>query len=236
MKSGLAILIHGDSGVGKSWLAGTAPPPTLILDLEGRARYLPAHIAPGKVSWDPSQPPPQPDGTWSHCIVTATKFQTLELVYQWLQSGQTPFKSVVIDSLMEAQKRFIDGLAGTKTLEQQDWGDVLRTLERAVRDYRDLTIVESNGVQVVVLTVGTKTNPAGKLAPLLQGQLQLTLPFYMDAVGYLYPVHDNGTVQRNLLVQPTQLVVAKDGTDSLGGPVIENPNLTELFSRLERNA
>jgi hypothetical protein len=55
----------------------------------------------------------------------------------------------------------------------------------------------------------------------------------MDAVGYLYVTHEaDGRLQRNLLVQPTPTIVAKDGTGRLGGPAIAEPNITQLYERL----
>ena len=56
MKTTLSILIHGESGVGKSWLADSVPGPRLVLDAEGRARYTPSGP---KVAWNPrdSEPP-----------------------------------------------------------------------------------------------------------------------------------------------------------------------------------
>jgi hypothetical protein len=232
VKPVLSILLHGDSGVGKSWLAGSAVQPVLVLDVEGRARYLPY---PNKVEWEPQRDKPPEAGEWTHCVVNVTRFSTLQSVYQWLQSGQHCFRSVVLDSLMEAQKRFIDELVGMEQLQTQHWGDVLRHLESLVRSYRDLTLSTGNTIDCVVFTVGSKVSDAGKTVPLLQGALQNTLPYYLDAVGYLYVVHENGTPTRNLLVQPTPTIVAKDGTGRLGGPIIPNPNLTTLFNNLERN-
>lgn len=230
MKATLSLLVHGDAGVGKSWLGGSAPPPVLVLDAEGRGKYLPY----AKVFWDPTRDaPPVADGTWTHCIVAVTKYQVLETVYQWLESGQHPFVSVVLDSLMAVQKRLIDKLTGTAQLQQQDWGEVLRALEQKVRDLHDLTLSEHNTVNVVVLTCGTK-DVEGKRVPLLQGALRDTLAYLLDAVGYLYlaPGTD-GQQSRNLLVQPTATIVAKDGTNMLGGPVIGAPNLTTLYAHLQ---
>jgi len=226
----LSILIHGDAGVGKSRLAGTGPTPLLILDAEGRARYLPGR----KVVWNPyTEQPPVADGSWDICIVVISKFDDLSQVFQWLQSGQHPFVSVALDSLMEAQKRLIDQVAGMEQLQTQDWGVVLRRLEALVRSYRDLTIVDSNPLDCAIFTVGTQVSDTGRYEPLLQGALRRTLPYYMDTVGYLYVTHEvEGQPTRNLLVQPTQTIVAKDGTDRLGGPVIQNPNLSQLFKEL----
>jgi len=224
------MLIHGESGAGKSRLADTVPAPRLILDAEGRAKYLPSGP---KVYWNPlREAPPAYDGSWETCIVMVTDFNTLKSVFTWLRSGQHQFRSVVVDSLMEAQKRCIDAIAGVNIMKTQDWGTLLRELEGLMRDYRDLVLVPSTNVQCVVFTCGTR-NQEGVMRPLVQGQLALTAPYFMDTVGYLYVQHtEGGGIVRNLLVSQMPGFVAKDGTDRLPGPVIENPNISELFHLL----
>ncbi len=235
MKATLTALIHGESGVGKSWLADTAPYPRLVLDLEGRAKYTPSQP---KVAWDPRMgPPPLADGTWSTCVVSVPDFETLSLVYQYLRAGQHHFKSVVMDSLMEAQKRCIDAMSGTSALDMQNWGELLRKLEGIVRQYRDLTLIPANPVQVVIFIVGSKSFD-GTQRPLLQGQLHDTVPYYLDVVGYYFvaPVLDaagGAAYQRQLLVNSMPGFIAKDGTGQLGGPIIAEPNLEQLFALLE---
>lgn len=237
MRTTLTMLIHGESGVGKSWLADTAPAPRLILDAEGRAKYTPSGP---KISWDPrSGPPPAADGTWETCVVSVSDFETLSQAYQWLRAGQHQFTSIVIDSLMEAQKRCIDYVAGVQALDQQDWGTLLRQLESLVRSYRDLTLVPDNAASVVLFIVGSK-DAENTRRPLLQGQLAVTVPYYLDVVGYLFvaPVQDGagGTFyQRQLLVHPQPGYVAKDGTGRLPGPVIPEPNIAQMVSLLEVN-
>lgn len=229
--------MHGESGVGKSWLGDSAPYPRLVIDLEGRARYTPSGP---KIAWDPrAGGPPLADGTWATCVVTITSFDELNMVYQWLRSGQHHFKSVVIDSLMEAQKRCIDSVSGTSALQTQDWGEVLRKLEALVRSYRDLTLLPTNPVEVVALIVGS-VDADGTRRPLLQGQLKTTVPYYIDVVGYLFMVPQaaelGGGFVRSLLIQPQPGFVAKDGTDALSrhyGPVISSPNLDEMHKVLE---
>lgn len=224
----LTILLYGDAGVGKSRLGGTAPAPRLVLDVEGRARYLPGK----KVFWDVLKDAPPEAGDWDTCIVAVGNFDILQRAYQWLQSGQHCFKSVVIDSLTEAQKRYIDKLVGMEQLEQQDWGSVLRHLESVVRNYRDLTLVDSNPIECVVFIAGETTDD-GKRRPLLQGALRKGLPYLVDSCGFMYITHDtSNNVVRNLLVQPTQTIVAKDGTGMLGGPVVVDPDLTTMFDAL----
>lgn len=230
MKTTLSVLIHGESGVGKSWCGDTAPGPRLIIDLEGRAKYTPSGP---KIEWDPRNAPPVHDGTWSTCVVSCPDFDTLQLVYQWLRSGQHPFRSVVIDSLMEAQKRCIDQVAGLSALDQTDWGTLLRKLEAVVRSYRDLMLIPSNPVEVVVFIVGS-VDAEGTRRPLLQGQLRLTVPYYIDVVGYMFmaPRAEGGFV-RSMLVHPQPGFVAKDGTNRMPGPIIQEPNLEQIVALLQ---
>lgn len=244
MKTTLTMLIHGSSGVGKSWLAATAPGPRLVLDAEGRAKYAPSALP--KIGWDPRVgPPPAADGSWDTCVVPIADFETLTTAYQWLRAGQHQFTSIVIDSLMEAQKRCVDAVVGVNALDQQDWGTLLRKVEALVRTYRDLTLIESNPACVVIFVCGTRTGAkSGKQEPLLQGQFADTVPYYMDAVGYYFkqPVADaagNTSYVRSLLVDEIPGFVAKDGTGLLPGPVIQadpalgRPNIAALYELLK---
>ena len=230
----LSILVHGESGIGKSWLGDTAPYPRLIIDLEGRARYTPSGP---KVYWNPkTDAPPLADGTWSTCVVVVTDYDDLNLVYQWLRSGQHHFKSFVIDSVMEAQKRCIDAISGTAALQTQDWGEVLRKLEALIRSYRDLLLIPTNPVEVACFIVGS-VDADGTRRPLLQGQLKTTVPYYLDVVGYMFMNPDaQGTLVRSMLIQPAPGYVAKDGTHVLSqtyGSVIQNPSLEAMHDILK---
>lgn len=232
MKTAWSFLVHGDAGVGKSRLISTLPKPLLLLDAEGRARYLPGK----KIEWDPQrEKPPEQCDDWDICIVHVQDYAVLDLAYQWVQSGQHCFKSIGIDSLTEAQKRFVDQLVGMEQLQQQDWGAVLRNLESLVRKYRDVALSPANSIECVAFVAGSRANDNGKILPLLQGALRDTLPYHVDSCGYLYVTHENGAINRNLLVQPMPTIVAKDGTDKLGGPIILNPNLTDLYNQLGSN-
>ncbi len=220
-------MIHGESGVGKSWLADSAPGPRLILDAEGGAKFTPS--AP-KITWDPiAQAPPSADGTWDTCTVHVRDFDTLQRVFQWLNSGQHQFASVVLDSLTEIQKRCLDQISGTSQPTQQDWGSLLRQMETLVRQFRDLTMHPITPVQTVVLVLTTRIDDVGVRRPHVQGQLGLTLPYFMDVVGYLYVQPDaSGELVRQLLVQPAPGYVAKDRTDKLG-TVLEAPNVMRMM-------
>lgn len=236
----LTALLHGESGAGKSWTGASTPTPRLIIDVEGRAKHIP-HLG-RVVYWDAVSEAPPAAGEWDTCIAPANTFSVLPTVYSWLRSGQHPFRSATVDSLMEAQKRWVDQNIGDNTLKTQDWGAVLRALESFVRNMRDVVNYPEAHLDVVVIICGSVPDERGRQRPLLQGQLKNTLPYYFDVVGWQYIVPnpaDPQQMMRVLNVGPTPYAVAKDGTGRLGGPEIdvsnlETTNLTTLYQNYDQ--
>lgn len=230
----LTALIHGPSGVGKSWLSDTAPKPLLALDLEGRARYTPdIHGMPKKVWNILQEAPPRYDGTWTTCIAAVPDYNTLNVAYQYLRGGGTyhDFVSCRMDSLMEAQKRCIDAqVPGTAALERDHYSILLRELESLVRKYRDLTLIPENGIKTMLFITGAHDETH---KPLLVGALREQLPFYLDVVGYMHKSADaEGNFIRKLLVDELPGFTAKDGTNRLKGhygPIISLPDTGEQY-------
>jgi len=215
MRDTWTTLIHGEEKAGKSWFADTAPGPKLVLDAEGRAKHTPSGP---KVYWDPRKGgPPRHDGTWNTCIVMVPDYETVSLVYQWLRSCEHDFVTVIIDSLMELQKRCIDMIEpNARQLEQQGWGELLRRVERQVREFRDLTLVERNTVSVVVFITGSSHDDHRGWHPLLTGQLGKQIGYYLDTIGYLFKqVEPDGKLVRSLLIDKQPGFVAGDGTGKL---------------------
>jgi hypothetical protein len=230
MTTGVSMLIHGLSKSGKSYLADTAPAPRLVIDAEGGASTR--FTASKKTVWNPqTDGPPEADGTWETCVVYIRTFQDVQRVYDWLNSGKHPFKSVVIDSLSETQQRCIDSLVGTDQMKIQDWGDLGRKMSALVRSYRDLIIHPTNPLQVVIFVAMTR-DLDGVRRPFVQGQLSNTLPYYVDVVGYLWSeLNEVGTTHRRLLCAQHEKFEAGDRTGRLGA-VIDNPNITEILATI----
>jgi len=246
----LNMLIIGPSGAGKSWLASTVPPPRLVVDLEGRAKYTPNGR--GATWWDGVSDPKKLTPSKTHTYaVTVTSLEILDSVRQWLRSGKHPFRSVAVDSLMEFQLRVADKIRpGTQALRELDWGTLLRHSEQFVRDVRDMTLVPATGVRCAVFVAGcrkdqdhfdSKTNQlteAGHVRPLMQGQINLRLPYIVDVVGYLEAVaQPDGTIVRRLWIgqRPQNDLDVKDGTNDLVtryGAHIDNPDLETLYNAL----
>ena len=241
----LSVVIHGEPGTGKSWAAATSPAPRLILDAEGGSRFAPGT----KVYWDPmAEPPPVPGQgrtsplsevvavDWTTCIVQLNDFAMMDRAYQWLNAGAHPFKSVVVDSITELQKRVVDQTSGVAQPTQQDWGAILRLMEDQVRKLRDLLFHKTNPLECVVLIALSHLRD-GKFRPFVKGQLELTLPGFIDVVGYLYvETGADGQLVRRMLVAPLGDIDAKDRTDAITkhfGPTVENPNLAHIVDLVE---
>lgn len=229
----LKLLVHGESGAGKTWLGDTAPYPRLTLDAEGGSDWTFST----KRLWDPvREQPPAADGTWETCIVRVRDFNDVNRTYQWLNSGQHQFASVVIDSTTEVQKRCLDAIAGTSAPSQQAYGQLLRDMETTVRQFRDLTFHPVNPLQALVLITTTRADQQGVYRPHVIGQLALSMPYLVDVVGFQYAtVGSAGEPTFSLLIRPTANILAKDRTHRLSqrwGGIVESPNVKEMMEVL----
>jgi len=176
----LTVMVYGESKVGKSTFAVTAPYPRLMLDVEGGHRFLPIVVK----YWDPlREEPPVADGTWDTCVVTVRDYDTVIKTYQWLQLGRHQFKSLIIDSISELQVKCMDSIAGTEQMKMQQWGELLRHMGGLLRDLRDLTMHATNPLEAVVLTAMSRTSQDGRHRPYLQGQLAIQAPYFYDILG-----------------------------------------------------
>ena len=225
---GVCFLIHGDSKTGKTWLGASGERPCLVLDAEGGTRFLPYRT----IQWDGMSEPPAPSD-WEVCVVPVRSFTTMQSVYQWLNSGRHPFNTVVIDSLSEVQQRCIDGLAGQQQMSQQLWGDLLRQMSSLVRAFRDLVTHPTRPLSAVML-IAMSREVNGRRVPYVQGQLAVTLPYYIDVVGYYFThVDESGILNRRLWVAPNPLFDAGDRTGALGD-VVDNPTITSMLNTIYR--
>lgn len=208
---GLSFLIHADPKAGKSTLCDSGPQPRLILDIEGTAVWTPSR----KIEWNPLRqgPPPLPGrhltagygrpsvtAEWESCITYVDDVSLIGAAYKVLASGNHPFESLSMDSVTEGQQRIIDKLVGTRQLEIKHWGAILRQISSMTRQYRDLIKHPSHPLWSVAFVAGTHFDKTvNRWRPLVQGQSQDFLPYYVDIEGYLY-ASPNG--DRELLIGP----------------------------------
>ena len=245
----LSILVHGDTKVGKSTLGNTAPGPRLLLDAEAAYRFLPGR----KVFWDPhSEEPPTPgrgrrqpqadaeivDYDWETCVVIIRDYGTLTRAYEWLNTGRHAFRSVVIDSISEIQKKLKDSIKSLdEEMNYKRWGLLLDHMEKLVRDFRDLTEHPIKPIEAVVLTAMT-IHKDGKWRPYVQGSLATTMPYFLDVIGYLFvqSIADPNDPtaapekQRYLLIGKHDQFEAGERVQGRLPEMIANPNIAEMLA------
>lgn len=241
MKRSLSMLIHAFSKMGKSTLGASAPYPLLIIDAEGGTKFLanspwltgrlgrPLNL----VKWNPLEAPPTLAEGVDGAVVTITSWEDVVRTNAWLQSHQHPFKSIVVDSITEVQRRLKKNLKGTEQMQIQDWGSLLTHMDTVIRELRDLGDNTYSPVEVVVFIAETRQQ-SGKWVPYMQGQIAVSLPYAVDICGYLYVDNElDGDGQatrqvRRLLVTPHPQYEAGERVQGAVGPVISEPDVAVI--------
>jgi hypothetical protein len=222
------VLIYGDSGVGKTTLAGSAQAceqlsPALMIDFEGGTESL------VRTYPDVSQ-------------VRVTTWLEMQAVYDELLRGKSGFKTVILDSLTEIQKFNMYNIMEQVVADHDDrdidvpsireWGRNLEQMRKFVRAFRDLPM---NSI-FTALKREDKNDKTGMVTtlPMLSGKLAGEVAAFLDIVGYYYvkkvTVENQDPVdKRMLLTQKTETIIAKDRTGRLPQVMME-PTMSDLFA------
>jgi len=208
----LKMLVYGASGVGKTVFGSTAPEP-LFLDAE--AGLL--SIQDKKID-----------------RIKIETFQDLRDAFEFLKAGQHKYKTVIIDSLTEIQKKSMDSILAKNGKDKPtigEWGENIEEMRKTSRYFRDLKM----NVILIALeqVVEDEITGVSRRLPALQGKSlpQEVMGFY-DIVGYMsvqeVAVKAEGEgpaikglpsekiLVRSIRVQPTQNIYAKDRSGKLG--------------------
>lgn len=230
---GLDFLIFGEFKQGKSVLASTAPQPVLVLDVERGSRFTPHR----HVVWDPRKhpTPPEADGTWDVCSVYVRVMADVELIYQWLNSGKHPFKTVIIDSISALQLMAIEELYGAKQLEQREWGHIFRTFVSLIKKFQNLKIHPTMPIEAFILIAMARVRENQPMTHLAQGQLKDYLPYMVDIVGALDIIRENNADVRRLFVQPHPLYAAGERVGGCLGPHVDDPNISDMIAVVHKH-
>jgi len=199
----LNMLIYGEAGVGKTWLAGSAARVpsmrnVLYLDAEAGRATLREH----------------PDVE----ILGTRNWQSYIDVYNALKAGAHSYHTVVLDSLSEMAEQCKDQvmleMKADPENDQRDpdipsireWGKLQVRMLRMIRLFRDLpmNVIFIAHAERVQLKTGKF-----KWMPLLNGKLQMKLPQIPDIVLFMYNQEVDGEQKRLVLTQQTDSAVAK---------------------------
>lgn len=198
------MLIYGEAGVGKTWLAGSADAVpemrnVMYIDAESGASTL-------KQSWPKVK------------LVSTTKWDDYDRLYNALLAGAHDYRTVVLDSLSEIIEHCKEAIMEEMVAKPQnadrdedllgiqEWGKVLTRMLRLVRRFRDLPM----NVIFIAHAEPTK-DKMGKIKwmPLVNGKFQMKLPQIPDVVLYMFMKEVEGEQKRLLLTQQSDKAVAK---------------------------
>lgn len=214
------MMIYGDSGVGKTRLAGSASEvpdlsPLLYIDAEGGTltlRNLYPEIETVRVD------------SWGQ----------LKNIHDELKHGNHGYNTVVLDSVTEIQKLgmsyTMDVRHGGNELavpEIKEWNINIEQARNHVRMFRDLQNVNSIFTALVRVDTDKRTQMSRK-KPSLSGKVADEVAGFLDIVTYLYVEEVDKVNTRILLTGNTAGTVAKDRTDSLPFQM-GNPTMTKIF-------
>lgn len=215
-------LIYGEPGAGKTYLACTAPD-VLVLLTEPAVSDMTMLAVNRDLGIDPA--------VWD-----ISTDEDLQEAFDYLASGDHGFKTVVVDSLTDLNRRMmrrvIDAAVRKRPThdpdvpEQGDWFKVQERMRYIIRMFRDLPM------NVVFTTLAMDVREEMKTLPMVQPKsLAYEIPAYFNLVGYLSVDRSSGVHVRKLLVEPTEVFVAKNPGGCLP-PIVENPNLGEIFNKI----
>jgi hypothetical protein len=202
------------------------------LDAEAGSRFTPSK----KILWDPIRQQPNDllaTPGWDTALVPVRDFRTVQKAFEWLNSGQHPFRSVVMDSISEVQQRAVDDIAGTNQMQTQDWGQLLRIVSDLVRKFRDLVANPIKPLDAVVFIAMTRqVNEVWR--PYVQGQLSTTLPYYVDIVGYLAPIvtPETGELTRRLFTGTFPGYETGERVGGCLGPFTDSPDVSRMLATI----
>lgn len=219
------MLIYGESGAGKTRLAGSADEVpemrrVLFIDVEGGTLTL-RDVYPNVDT------------------VRVKSWSDMQLVYDELYAGQHGFTTVVVDSLTEIQKMSMDGVMRRLVEEHEDrdadvpsvreWNINIEQTRKFVRAFRDLPV---NTIFTALMTIEKNPrNGAIKRKPSLSGKVKDEVAGFLDIVSYLYTKEIDQENKRILLCGQTEDTVAKDRSNAL--PLfVENPTMASIWKLL----
>lgn len=226
----LNAMFHGEPGVGKTYLLGTAQDhpetsPLLVIDIDGGISTL-RH----RKDIDVIQ-------------VRSVKqlIDAYRMLYNAIPSDgkKYPYGTIGIDTLSELQQldlkevmvafSKINDKIDADIPDQRGYGKSGAHMRDIVRAFRDLpcnTIINCHSQS------DRDNNMKLITFPKLVGKLRIDIPGFLDIVGFYRAEQDGDNVRRLMQFQKTETTIAKDRTGAFA-PVEVDPTIPSLWDKLQ---
>lgn len=226
----LNMMLHGESGVGKTYFVGTAQDhkltsPLLVIDIDGGVSTL-RH----RKDVD---------------VLQVRKFNDLVSIYRDLYNAipsdgkKFPYGTIAIDTFSELQSVDLAEIMAFRARmndkldrdipDQQGYGKSLSHMRDVIRMFRDLPC---NTIFTCHTLPERDNNMRLVYHPKLTGQMRLIAPGFLDIVAFYFAEADGNTVKRIMQFQKTETVIAKDRTGAFD-PVEVDPTMPILWDKLQ---
>lgn len=213
------ILLYGDAGRGKTWLAASAAEiaelsPVLLIDVEGGA----SAIARDFKDVD---------------VINVDTHEKLDIVINDLLTVKHKYKTVIIDTFgvaMDRAEKFFGEKPENKGNKFGKWGDLkiwANDVVRALHAAPFMSVIITHAEDQKDESTG-----AVKTVPNIPGGSKKDLPGIPDIIGYMTAQKkDDGTPERVLVVTSSDRLVTKNRFNL--PPVISEPSMKKIFALIK---
>lgn len=185
------MMIYGQSGMGKTTLALSAPRP-LLLDFDGGVKRVNlAHVK----------------------DVGTVQISTWSEVLQVLQEDLSDFDSIVVDTAGKMMDFIITHVCGFRQPQLRDWGAINLEVQNFVRNISAL----NKNIIIVAHRDVRKEGDTNVFIPAIREKTYNALVAELDLLGYMETKTENNVVKRSITFDPTP---RNDGKNTCGLPSV----------------
>jgi hypothetical protein len=241
-----SFLAYGETKNGKSTLLSTMPTPGVIFDTEGKWQFFQGRPNPNRDGkpfrlklWNPSEAPPEDDGSYDFAIVKVTHTKVMAQGMQWIDRTNHPFTSIGLDSLTVGQEQGIEAIRSVdEDFRIQDWGAIRRRVLSDISRIMARVSDPANPLRVFAAPAHGQQKD-GKYRPAMQGSIQNRMPFSFDSIICMKKAFvkneqgmiadDAPSVFRALVKAHPAYVTGSNFEDRFTQSIYDNPNLTHIM-------
>lgn len=224
---GVKMLVHAESGAGKTLLCATAPKPVIISAESGLLSLARSNI-------ERTFGPNRPGITYDIPVMQVNTLQQFEEAYNFFANpgnhAGDHCHTICIDSLSEIAEQMLKHWKSAKRDPRQAYGEMADGMIDHVRKFRDLPGFHVYATAKQVAAKDEQTGTTRYTSSMPGKQLGPNLPYYFDEVFRLGVAADQGKVWRYLQTGMDMQYVAKDRSGAL--ELYEQPDLTNIINKI----